>query len=112
MEASIVSAAGAAFAAAWLGWSLIRISKCWGTTASERVRELPGYESLPLGRSTTCRDSEATSTAWLRISPETGTTELFLGIPSLTQLTVLPHSLSAERLMGGRTSSVSHLAGK
>jgi hypothetical protein len=48
-----ISAAGAAFAAAGLGWALIRISKCWGATASERVRELPGDELLPLGRSTT-----------------------------------------------------------
>jgi len=52
-EPSILGAAGAAFAVAWLGWALIRISKCWGSTAAERVRELPGDECLPLGRSTT-----------------------------------------------------------
>ena len=56
MERRIVRATGAAFAAALFGWAclgLIRISKCWGTTASERVRELPGDELLPLAGGTT-----------------------------------------------------------
>jgi hypothetical protein len=55
MGRRIVSAAGAAFAAACLGWMCwrpVRISKCWGTTASERARELHGDELLPAGRST------------------------------------------------------------
>jgi hypothetical protein len=36
-------------------WSrrLIQISKCWGTTVYERIRELAGEESLPVRRSTT-----------------------------------------------------------
>jgi hypothetical protein len=56
MKRRIVQAAGVAFAAALLGWAygrLIRISKYWGTTASERVRELPADELVPEGRSTT-----------------------------------------------------------
>ena len=56
MERRIVRATGAAFAAAlfgWACWGLIRISKCWGTTASEGVRELPGDELLPLAGGTT-----------------------------------------------------------
>jgi hypothetical protein len=36
-----------------VGRRLIRMSKCWGTIASERVRDLPGDESLPRARSTT-----------------------------------------------------------
>jgi hypothetical protein len=49
-----VIATGAAVAAGclgWAGWQLIRMSKCWGTTASERVGELPGDELLPEGPS-------------------------------------------------------------
>jgi hypothetical protein len=52
-----VSAAGVALTAAclgWAGWRLIRISKCWGSTASERVCQLPGDELLPQGSITTC----------------------------------------------------------
>jgi hypothetical protein len=51
----IVWAAGAALAAAclgWAGWQLVRMSKCWGATASERVRELPGDDLLFQGSST------------------------------------------------------------
>jgi hypothetical protein len=51
-----IGATGAAVAAGclgWAGWQLIRMSKCWGTTASERVAELPGDELLPEGRITT-----------------------------------------------------------
>jgi hypothetical protein len=51
-----VIATGAAVAAGclgWAGWQLIQMSRCWGTTASERVGELPGDELLPEGRITT-----------------------------------------------------------
>ena len=51
-----VIATGAAVAAGclgWAGWQLIRMSTCWGTTASERVGELPGDELVPEGRITT-----------------------------------------------------------
>jgi hypothetical protein len=33
----------------WAGWRLIRVSKGWGSTASERVHDLPGDELLPEG---------------------------------------------------------------
>ncbi len=36
----------------WASWRLIRISKRWGATDSETVRDLPGDELLPQGRST------------------------------------------------------------
>jgi hypothetical protein len=49
----IVSAAGAAACLGWAGWQLIRLSTCWGATHSERVRELPGDDTLFQGRSTT-----------------------------------------------------------
>ncbi|HEY6686165.1 MAG TPA: hypothetical protein VI094_08160 [Propionibacteriaceae bacterium] len=37
----------------WASWRLIRISKRWGATDSETVRDVPGDELLPQGRSTT-----------------------------------------------------------
>jgi hypothetical protein len=51
-----ISAVGAALAVAclgWAAWQLIRVGKCWGTTADERIRELPGDGLLPQGSSTT-----------------------------------------------------------
>jgi hypothetical protein len=37
----------------WASWRLIRISRRWGATDSDTVRDLPGDELLPQGRSTT-----------------------------------------------------------
>jgi hypothetical protein len=56
MKRPILRTAVVGFAAGslcWASWRLIRISKRWGATDSETVRDLPGDESLPQGRSTT-----------------------------------------------------------
>ena len=56
MKRPILHTAVIGFAAGslcWASWRLIRISKRWGATDSETVRDLPGDELLPQGRSTT-----------------------------------------------------------
>jgi hypothetical protein len=56
MKLPILRTAVAGFAAGslcWASWRLIRISRRWGATDSETVRDLPGDELLPQGRSTT-----------------------------------------------------------
>jgi hypothetical protein len=56
MKPPILRTAVAGFTAGslcWASWRLIRISKRWGATDSESVRDLPGDELLPQGRSTT-----------------------------------------------------------
>ena len=52
----ILRAAAAGFAAAWLAfaaWRLTGISKRWGATGSETVRDLSGDELVPRGKITT-----------------------------------------------------------
>jgi hypothetical protein len=56
MKPPILRTAVAGFAAGslcWAFWRLIRISRRWGATDSKTVRDLPGDELLPQGRSTT-----------------------------------------------------------